>query len=100
VRRLRSDPDGRPLVTFHGLRHTAASILLADGVPLIVVSRFLGHANANVTAKVYAHLERDESLEAAAQVFDRNNASTATHEFREQFRDEEVALENRMAEGI
>ena len=50
------DPTGRPLVTLHGLRHTAGSIALAAGVPLIVVSRQLGHANPHVTATVYAHL--------------------------------------------
>jgi integrase len=64
------DQDGRPLVTFHGLRHTAASIMLARGVPLIVVSRQLGHANPNITAQVYAHLLHDAQLDDAAAVFD------------------------------
>lgn len=64
------DGGGRPLVTFHGLRHTAASIMLAAGVPLIVVSRQLGHANPNITATVYAHLLEDTQLDAAAAVFD------------------------------
>jgi len=35
----------RCLVTLHGLRHTAGSIALAAGVPLIAVSRQLGHSN-------------------------------------------------------
>lgn len=65
------DDDGRPLVTFHGLRHTAASIMLAHGVPLIVVSRQLGHADPNVTARVYAHLLSDAQLDLAAGAFDR-----------------------------
>ena len=58
-----------PLVTPHGLRHTAASLMLAAGVPLIVVSRQLGHANPNVTAQVYAHLLSDSQLDEAAHVF-------------------------------
>ena len=63
------DHDGRPCVTLHGLRHTCGSILLARGVPLIVVSRHLGHADPNITARVYAHLLSDAQLDQAAQVF-------------------------------
>jgi integrase len=63
------DDAGRPLVTLHGLRHSCGSILLARGVPLIVVSRHLGHADPNVTAKVYAHLLNDAQLDQAARVF-------------------------------
>jgi len=63
------DANGVPLVTPHGLRHTAASLMLAAGVPLIVVSRQLGHANPNVTAQVYAHLLCDSQLDEAAAAF-------------------------------
>ncbi|MDP3062475.1 MAG: tyrosine-type recombinase/integrase [Chloroflexota bacterium] len=44
-----------PYLTLHGLRHTSASWLLADGVPLKAVSERLGHSSANVTLSVYAH---------------------------------------------
>ena len=40
----------------HELRHSAASIMLASGVPLEVVSRVLGHASIRITADVYAHM--------------------------------------------
>jgi integrase len=63
------DAGGVPPVTPHGLRHTAASLMLAAGVPLIVVSRQLGHANPNVTAQVYAHLFADSQLDEAAVAF-------------------------------
>jgi hypothetical protein len=43
--------------------------MLAAGVPLIVVSRQLGHANPNVTAQVYAHLLADSQLDEAAAAF-------------------------------
>ena len=43
-------------VTFHVLRHTFASILIAQGHGPVFVSRQLGHANAAITLKVYAHL--------------------------------------------
>jgi hypothetical protein len=59
----------RPFVSFHGLRHTAASIVLAGGVPLLVVSRQLGHRNPNVTAEVYAHLLHDAQLDEAMSAF-------------------------------
>lgn len=67
--RKKSELPRGGLVSLHGLRHTAASIMLARGVPLIVVSRQLGHANPNITASVYAHLLGDEQLDLAAQVF-------------------------------
>lgn len=61
----------RGLVTLHGLRHTAASIMLARGVPLIVVSRQLGHSNPNITAQVYAHLVNpEEQMDLASAAFD------------------------------
>jgi integrase len=47
---------GLQAVTFHVLRHTFASILIAQGHDPVFVSRQLGHANAAITLKVYAHL--------------------------------------------
>ena len=43
-------------VTFHVLRHTFASILIDQGHDPVFVSRQLGHANAAITLRVYAHL--------------------------------------------
>lgn len=53
----------RPL-TPHSLRHTCASILLADRVPLPDVAKRLGHANSHITAKIYAHVisETDDEI--------------------------------------
>jgi hypothetical protein len=45
-----------PRISFHGLRHCHASLLLAAGVPVLTVSRRLGHAKASQTLDVYAHL--------------------------------------------
>jgi integrase len=50
----------------HELRHSAASLLLAQGVPLKVVSELLGHSGINVTANVYAHIMAPARDEAAA----------------------------------
>ena len=39
-----------------GLRHGYASLLISNGLNVVFVSRQLGHANANITLGVYAHL--------------------------------------------
>jgi len=44
-----------PIVTPHSLRHLHASLLLDEGVPIPAVSARLGHANPQVTMKIYAH---------------------------------------------
>jgi integrase len=49
-------------VNFHGLRHTAASIAFARGVPLIAISRQLGYASV-----ADAHLIDDRQLDAFAE---------------------------------
>ena len=45
-----------PLCSFHALRHTHASLLLAGGTDVLTVSRRLGHAKASVTLDVYGHV--------------------------------------------
>jgi len=55
-----------PRVTFHALRHTHASVLLARGTPVLTVSRRLGHSKAGMTLDVYAHLLANADDTAAA----------------------------------
>lgn len=45
-----------PHVSMHGLRHTYASMLISEGVPITEVSAQLGHASVDITLRVYAHL--------------------------------------------
>lgn len=47
---------GLPPIRFHGLRHTSASLALAAGVPLKVVSDRLGHSSTSITADLYSHV--------------------------------------------
>jgi integrase len=47
-------------------RHTAASLMLAMGTKLEIVSRVLGHSSVTVTADVYSHLLGGEKRAAAA----------------------------------
>jgi integrase len=41
---------------FHDLRHTAASLLLAEGVHLRMIMELLGHSSISLTANTYAHV--------------------------------------------
>ena len=43
-------------IHLHSLRHTYASLQIAEGVPLIIVSRNLGHAQASTTSNIYSHV--------------------------------------------
>lgn len=54
---------------FHDLRHTAASLMLNHGVPVIVVSKILGHAKVSTTLDTYGHLI-NEMQDGAAQIMD------------------------------
>jgi integrase len=54
---------------FHDLRHTNASLLIAQGLPLLYVSRHLGHANISITADVYGHLY-DEARKQVGSAID------------------------------
>jgi integrase len=47
---------GVPTIGVHDLRHTHATLLLLDGVPLTVVSKRLGHAKVSITLDTYSHL--------------------------------------------
>jgi integrase len=49
------NPEGKPKLTAHDLRHSFASHLIRVGADVYSVSRQLGHARASVTLDVYAH---------------------------------------------
>jgi integrase len=53
--RLAVAAAGQRRIRLHDLRHTHASLLLADGEPIGNVSRRIGHADSNITAQVYEH---------------------------------------------
>jgi integrase len=53
------------VIRLHDLRHTHATLLLADGVPVEVVSERLGHASATITLTVYQHVHPGMGRQAA-----------------------------------
>jgi integrase len=64
VRRL----DRVPAIRLHDVRHTHATLLLAAGVPIKVVSERLGHATIAMTLDVYAHVLPAMDREAAERL--------------------------------
>lgn len=54
-----------PLIPFHGLRHTSATLLIAGKQDLRTVSSRLGHAQASTTMNVYAHALQESDKRAA-----------------------------------
>lgn len=64
---------GLPRVSFHSLRHSAGSVMLARGAQLIDVSAILGHSSPMITARIYAHAfeagKREAINRASAALF-------------------------------
>jgi len=46
---------GVPVLVWHEMRHTTATLLLESGIPINNVSELLGHASSVVTSRIYAH---------------------------------------------
>jgi integrase len=61
---------GLPRLRFHALRHSAATIMLAQGVPLEVISKTLGHGGYAITADIYAKVRDDLQRTAATAIDD------------------------------
>lgn len=56
---------GLPAIRFHDLRHTVASLMLNNGVDVLVASRRLGHSKPSITLEVYSHLIPSSQAEVA-----------------------------------
>jgi integrase len=60
---------GLPDIRFHDLRHTAASLMLNHGTPILIVSKRLGYAKPSITLDIYGHLI-PSMQEQVAQIID------------------------------
>jgi len=56
---------GLPSSSVHSLRHTYASLLISDGVPIVAVSKNLGHAQTSTTTDIYSHVIASAEAKAA-----------------------------------
>ena len=61
----KSPEDQLPVIPFHGLRHTAATLLIAAGVDVKTISARLGHALTSTTMNIYVHALQESDEKAA-----------------------------------
>ena len=59
------ESHGLRRMRFHDLRHSCASLLLANGVPLKHIQGWLGHSDFTTTANIYAHLDYKSKITSA-----------------------------------
>jgi len=64
LRALKVASDRAGGIGLHTLRHSAASVMISNGVPLKVVSEILGHASISVTGDIYGHVAPEVSASA------------------------------------
>ena len=46
-----------PIIRLHDLRHSCASMLIAQGVDIKVIQEWLGHSSISTTGNIYGHLQ-------------------------------------------
>ena len=54
-----------PSIRLHDARHTCGTLMHMQGVPIVVISAWLGHADSAFTMRTYVH-SQDEALKVAA----------------------------------
>ena len=70
---VKNEEDKLPEIRLHDLRHTCATILIAEGVDIETISHRLGHSRASVTLDVYGHFMEhldDTAADALAKILD------------------------------
>jgi integrase len=73
--------NGFPRMRFHDLRHSCASLLLANGVPLKQIQDWLGHSTFIITADIYAHLDYNSKIASAgAMTWIKDTSLAQAHE--------------------
>ena len=70
---VKNEEEKLPEIRLHDLRHTCATILIAEGVDIETISHRLGHSRASVTLDVYGHFMEhldDTAADALAKILD------------------------------
>ncbi|MBR4960152.1 MAG: site-specific integrase, partial [Clostridia bacterium] len=57
--------NGMRPIRFHDLRHSCASLMLANGVPMKMIQDWLGHSDMGTTANIYSHLDSNSKIASA-----------------------------------
>ena len=70
------------VIRLHDLRHSCASLLLAEGVPMKQIQEWLGHSDFSTTANIYAHLDYHAKLSSAEAMLSCLHLASAQQEER------------------
>ena len=62
------EENGMRKIRFHDLRHSCASLMLSNGVPMKQIQEWLGHSDFSTTANIYAHLEYSSKISSAGAI--------------------------------
>jgi integrase len=74
------EQNGLRRIRYHDLRHSCASLLLANGVPMKQIQDWLGHSDFSTTANIYAHLDYNSKLSSASALMNGLNLGQERHE--------------------
>ena len=64
-------------IKLHAARHTCATLMHLDGVPVAVIAAWIGHKDASLTLRLYAHSQQD-ALRAASATLNRVTAAMSS----------------------
>lgn len=67
LKRILEEVGAKNIITFHGLRHTHASMLIGNNVSLDYIAERLGHSDTTITVKTYSHLLQESREREAAK---------------------------------
>ena len=60
--------NGLKKIRFHDLRHSCASLMLANDISMKEIQEWLGHSNISTTANIYAHVDSESKRESARTI--------------------------------
>jgi len=89
------EDHGLRRMRFHDLRHSCASLLLANGVPLKHIQEWLGHSDFTTTANIYAHLDYKSKI-TSAQAMEQGRLLPRSDDFGSRW--EDVTEQGKIAE--
>ena len=60
--------NGMKRIRVHDLRHSCASLLVAQGVQMKLIQQWLGHSNISTTANIYSHVDAYSTFQCAMTI--------------------------------